>query len=67
MKAIRVQIDDTGNIHPIEPQVKLPTGDAVLTWPEKDDLYPALMSERSLSDWLTPEEDEAWAYLQPGK
>ena len=25
----------------------------------------ALLSEAALSDWLRPEEEEAWAYLQP--
>ncbi len=25
------------------------------------------MSELALADWLRPEEDEAWSYLQPEK
>lgn len=29
---------------------------------------PALMAESALAkDWLNPEEDAAWAHLQPGK
>jgi hypothetical protein len=27
----------------------------------------ALLSEGALSDWNRPEEDAAWAHLQPGK
>lgn len=27
----------------------------------------ALLSEAALSDWNRPEEDEAWAHLQPGQ
>lgn len=27
----------------------------------------ALLAEPALSDWLRPEEDAAWAHLQPGK
>jgi hypothetical protein len=66
-QTVEVEIDEAGQIHLLDPSLKLPQGRAVLAWPENDDLYPALMSERSLSDWLSPEEDEAWAYLQPDK
>ena len=30
-------------------------------------LEPALLSEAALADWLRPEEDAAWAYLQPAR
>jgi hypothetical protein len=43
----------------------LPQGRALLVWPVPEHLAPALLSERSLADWLRPEEDAAWAYLQP--
>jgi hypothetical protein len=66
-RTVEVEIDETGAIHPLDPALKLPKGRAFLAWPEDDRLYPALMSEKSLSDWLRPEEDEAWAYLQPDK
>jgi hypothetical protein len=67
VSAIEVEINDAGEIHPVDPNVKLPSGRAILSWPGEDKLYPALMSEKALSDWLRPEEDEAWAYLQPEK
>jgi hypothetical protein len=67
MRTIEVEIDEVGKIHAVDPDLKLPQGRAILTWPDKDDLYPALMSEKSLEDWLSPEEDAAWAYLQPRK
>lgn len=66
-RAIEVEISASGEIHPVDPALKLPPGRAILTLPEKEDIYPALMSERALADWLRPEEDEAWAYLQQVK
>jgi hypothetical protein len=64
---IEVEIDEAGEIHPVDPSLKLPQGHAVLVWAESEDHHAALMSERALADWLRPEEDEAWAYLQPDK
>ena len=66
-RTIEVEIDEAGAIHPIDPNLKVPPGRAVLAWPEGEDLFPALMSEKALADWLRPEEDEAWAYLQQVK
>jgi hypothetical protein len=66
-RTIEVEIDEAGEIHPIDPNLKLPRGRAVLAWPESEELHPALMSEKALADWLRPEEDEAWAYLQQVK
>ena len=48
--------------------VKLPTGPALLTFLAPSANETALLSEAALAeDWLKPEEEEAWAYLQPGK
>ena len=66
-RAIEVEIDEAGEIHPIDPNLKLPRGRAVLAWPESEDIHPALMSEKALADWLSPEEDGAWTYLQQAK
>ena len=66
-RTIEVEIDDTGAIRPLDPSLKLPPGRALLAWPESEDIYSALMSEKALGDWLRPEEDEAWAYLQQAK
>ncbi len=30
-------------------------------------LEPALLAESALADWLRPEEDAAWAHLQPAR
>ena len=66
IRTIEVEIDETGRIHPTEPTTDLPKGRALLTWQTGPDITCALLSEASLAvDWLTPEEDEAWAYLQP--
>ncbi len=66
-RTVEVEIDSAGKIHPLDPDLILPQGRAVLSWPEDNPLYPALMSEKALSDWLRPEEDEAWASLQQDK
>ena len=68
LQTIEVEIDANGQVHPLEPQVHIPIGRALLTLlaPEPDDT--ALLAERALAaDWLTPEEDAAWAHLQPRK
>jgi len=63
MTTLEVMIEADGSIHPIDPNVPLPPGRATLVWGSVgNELYK--MSERALSDWLRPEEDEAWAYLQ---
>ena len=67
-RTIEVEIDESGNIHPIQPDLKLPPGRALLVWPVPEVAMGLIMSETSLSrDWLRPEEDAAWAYMQTGK
>jgi hypothetical protein len=66
IRTIEVEIDDTGRVHPSDPNTSLPQGRALLTWQTDPDISCMLLSEASLAvDWLRPEEDEAWAYLQP--
>jgi hypothetical protein len=66
-RTIEVEIDEAGEIHLVDPSLKLPPGRAILTWPENERIYPALMSEQALADWLRPEEDAAWEHLQQVK
>ena len=68
MYSVEVEVDATGAIHPVHAETKLPEGRAILVWPEEHPALGLLMSEKSLAkDWLRPEEDEAWAHLQPAK
>lgn len=64
---IEVEIDATGHIRPLDPQTRIPPGRALLTvLPATDDAL--LLSEPALAeDWLRPEEDAAWAHLQPDR
>ena len=63
VKSIEVNVDEAGHIVPVEP-VDLPAGRARLTWTTEQNEC-ALMSEAVLArDWLTPEEDEAWAHIK---
>ena len=73
VRSIEVNVDEAGHIVPVEP-IDLPAGRARLIWitdqgtgvTEQNEC--ALMSEAALAkDWLTPEEDEAWAYIQLDK
>ena len=62
-KPIEVEIDDLGNIHTLDATAHLPVGATTLRC-EQPDHSCFLLSEVALSDWLRPEEEEAWAYLQ---
>ena len=66
-KSMRVQIDSTGHIHSVEPTASIPEGFAVLSWPTADEENLMSLAEPALSDWLRPEEDEAWAHFQLDK
>jgi len=63
-RTIEVEIDESGVIRPLDANARPPAGRASLVWDSAgSELY--LMSEKALADWLRPEEEEAWAYLQP--
>ncbi len=66
LQTIEVEIDASGRIHPLEPLQTLPIGRAWLTL-LKPPLDEALqLAEPALAqDWLKPEEEQAWAHLQP--
>lgn len=68
LQTLEVEIDASGRIHPLESLPFKPVGRALLTLltPPPDDA--ALLAEASLAeDWLRPEEDAAWAHLQPAR
>jgi hypothetical protein len=68
LHTIEVEIDATGHIHPLEPVESIPAGRALLTLlrPPLDEALQ--LAEAALAeDWLRPEEEEAWAHLQPAK
>ncbi len=70
LQTIEVEIDASGRVHPIEPFEHLPSGPALLTFltPVEQVAETALLAEPALTeDWLKPEEDEAWAHLQPDR
>ena len=68
LQTIEVEIDRDGQIYPVEPVPRLPAGRALLTLLQPSTDETALLAEAALAeDWLKPEEDKAWAYLQPDK
>jgi uncharacterized protein YqcC (DUF446 family) len=67
-KTIEVEIDDSGRIRPVDPAASLPHGRALLVWQTEPDHETMLLSEASLAvDWMKPEEDKAWEYMQPDR
>jgi hypothetical protein len=67
-RTMEVEVDAAGRIHPVEPVSELPQGRAYLTWESPAEPESLQLSETSLrEDWLRPEEDAAWAHLQPVK
>jgi len=67
-RTMEVEVDAAGKIHPLAPEAKPPQGRALLTWQTPNDQEQLHISEASLAeDWLRPEEDAAWAHLQPAK
>lgn len=70
LQTIEVEIDASGQVHPIEPLEHLPPGRALLTLltPSEDNIETAWLAEPALAeDWLRPEEEAAWAHLQPDR
>ena len=68
LPTIEGEIDANGRFRPLEAGVWVPAGRALLTLlePRRDEA--TLLAEPALAeDWLRPEEDEAWAHLQPGR
>jgi hypothetical protein len=64
---IEAEVDEHGNIRPKEP-VSLPPGSQLLitVLGQSSASETALLSEASLAaDWSRPEEDAAWAGLEP--
>lgn len=71
IQTVEAVIDSNGRVHLLSdvqldgPRRALVT---VLTEPADWPGETALLSEPALAeDWNRPEEDQAWAYLQPGK
>ena len=68
LRTIEVEIDAAGQVHPLESVSKLPAGRALLTLlPPTVDETLQLAESALAEDWLRPEEDAAWAHLQPVK
>jgi hypothetical protein len=65
LQTIEVEIDASGQVHPLEPLIRLLPGRALLTLLDRQTNQPALSAEAALAeDWLKPEEDESWGHLQ---
>ena len=64
-RSVPVEVNANGEIR-AEPGSVIPPGRALLTWELQDNQETLHLSEQSLAeDWLRPEEDDAWAHLQP--
>jgi hypothetical protein len=64
---IEAEVDDEGNIRPMEPVVLAPGSRVLVTVLGPGGAETALLSEPSLAtDWQRPEEDAAWAQFNQG-
>ncbi len=69
MRTVEAILDVNGVIRLIEPIITLSPRRALVTILDEAPLVAdaALLSEAALAeDWTRPEEDAAWAHLQPG-
>ena len=69
IQTIEALVDENGSVSLLE-EVHLPSARRalvmILDQPAADKSETALLSEATLAaDWNRPEEDEAWAHLQP--
>jgi len=68
MLTVEALIDESGNVRILQPVMIKSTRRAlliILDEPAHAIAETALLSEAALAeDWLRPEEDEAWSYLQ---
>lgn len=68
MLTVEALIDESGNVRILQPVMIKSTRRAlliILDEPAHNVAETALLSEAALAeDWLRPEEDEAWSYLQ---
>jgi hypothetical protein len=69
MKTVEAVIEPTGEVHLAEPvHVTSPRRALVTILEEAPGANETtLLSEASLEDWNRPEEEAAWAHLQPAK
>ncbi len=68
LAAIEVDIDAEGRVRPRDPVEKLPVGRALLILlPDGAEDGLALAEPALAEDWLRPEEEAAWAHLQPAR
>jgi len=70
MRTVEAVIEPSGEVRLVEPvRVKSPRRALVTILEEAPCVHDAaLLSEAALAeDWNRPEEDAAWAHLQPGK
>ena len=70
MRTVEAIIQPSGEVRLVEPVHVLSPRRALVTILEEEPQVhdSALLSEPALAeDWNRPEEDAAWAYLQPGK
>ena len=63
LQTIELDMDAQGQVYRVELNMLVPPGRVLLTLLANEE---SLLSESALAeDWLRPEEDAAWAYLQP--
>ena len=68
IRTVEAIIDEEGRVSLLEPVHPSSARRALVTILDEDPVAEtALLSEPALDEWNRPEEDEAWAHLQPAR
>ena len=68
IRTVEAIIDEEGRVSLLEPVHPSSARRALVTILDEDPIAEtALLSEAALDEWNRPEEDEAWAHLQPAR
>ena len=68
IRTVEAIIDEEGRVSLLEPVHSSSARRALVTILDEDPVAEtALLSEPALDEWNRPEEDEAWAHLQPAR
>ncbi len=68
LKTVEGVVEEDGKVRLLEPMVLPEATRALVTILEDSEDRVAFLSETALArDWERPEEDEAWAHLQPAR
>jgi len=67
LQTVKALVDEQGHIHYLEPMHLTAPRQALIIFLDENNEAPLLAQANLSKEWLHPEEDRAWAHLQPAK